>query len=612
MEKSLQSRRKAFLFGHLSIQQRLPLFICILLLIVVTAFSCVSYIEVKNASMAAARERVTTLADKLTLMFKGSVDQYVDTLGKVANNKDVKEFIKSGSVGAHARSLELFQTFFKKDTTNKLLQILDRSKNTVIRLGDNSLDLKLNIDSMPMSAINVANMGGAGRFVLYKGSMYYPVGAAVIDSNKVIGYVVDWKLLRGTKQSVEQLGQLLGANGRLFFGNDDNSFWTNMVQPVAKPSVALARLQQVAEYTRQSGGPVVGSVRKIPDSRWLILVEFSSRTFLETANVYLRWVTIIGIVLVVAGSFGGWMLSRSMTAPIDELGRAASAIADGDYSAVAQVRRKDEVGQLAESFNIMAARVRQAQQGLEQKVEETEKELQTAITGINDQKENEKKKDEFISIASHELKTPLTTIKAFFQLAVKEMQPEFKTFSLIHRASRQLTRMERLIEDLLDVSKINSGKMQYDLEDFDFQQALKEAVDSVQQIFPDHSLVIEHSASVIVHGDRHRIEQVIINLLNNAVKYSPGADKVLIRSELVGGHLMVTIEDFGIGIDEQHIGELFDRFYRVNSDRHFQGLGLGLFISSEIIKRHGGSIKVESEPGKGSAFTFELPVTMLN
>ncbi|HVS92344.1 MAG TPA: ATP-binding protein [Mucilaginibacter sp.] len=562
--------------------------------------------------MATATERVTTLADKLTVMFKGSVDQFVDTLGKVANSKNIKDLLKAHSATAPVKSVAALQNLFKKDTTNKLFEIVDDRKNTIVRLGSKSLDLKLNIDSMPMSAVSVANMGGAGRFVLYKGSMYYPVAAAVIDSNKIIGYVIDWKLLKNTKQSVEQLGQLLGANGRLFFGNDDGGFWTDMLQPVAGPPVELVKLQQVAEYRRQSGDPVVGAMRRIPDSRWLILVEFSSRTFLETANVFLRWVTIIGIVLVVAGSLGGWIMSRSITGPIKDLSNAASAIAEGDYSSAVDVKRKDEIGKLAESFNIMVARVREAQQGLEQKVEETEKELQTAITDINDQKENEKKKDEFISIASHELKTPLTTIKAFFQLAVKEMQPEFKTFSLIHRASRQLTRMERLIEDLLDVSKINSGKMQYDLEDFDFQQALREAVDSVQQIFPDHSLVIEHSASVIVHGDRHRIEQVIINLLNNAVKYSPGADKVLIRSELIGGHLMVTIEDFGIGIDEKHIGELFDRFYRVNSDRHFQGLGLGLFISSEIIKRHGGSIQVESEPGKGSLFTFQLPITLAN
>jgi signal transduction histidine kinase len=228
---------------------------------------------------------------------------------------------------------------------------------------------------------------------------------------------------------------------------------------------------------------------------------------------------------------------------------------------------------------------------------------------INDQKENEKKKDEFISIASHELKTPLTTIKAFFQLAKREINPEFKSYGFISKAGRQLDRMERLIEDLLDVSKINSGKMQYNLEQFEFSAILRDAVDSVQEISTTHKLVIERAPVVLFTGDRHRLEQVIINLLSNAVKYSPEADKVLVDAELKDDNLLVTIKDFGIGVSEEHLEALFERFYRVDTQHRFQGLGLGLFISSDIIKRHGGRIWAESQKGFGSVFKFQLPVS---
>ena len=336
-----------------------------------------------------------------------------------------------------------------------------------------------------------------------------------------------------------------------------------------------------------------------------IASKLPTASYQETASLYLLWIFITGVMVVAIGSAGGWMMSRSIARRLRELCRAAGALAEGDYSARANVHSPDELGCLAASFNIMAA-------SLEQKAEEAANELQAAITGINDQRENEKKKDEFISIASHELKTPLTIIKAFFQITVKEMNPGFRSYSLISKASRQVNRMERLIGDLLDVSRINAGKMHYNEEDFDFHQVLKDAVDNVQQIFPHHKMVIENPVSVMLHGDRHRIEQVIINLLNNAVKYSPGADKVLIRAQINGRNLVVTIEDFGIGIDETHIGELFGRFYRVDGSHNYQGLGLGLFISAEIIKRHRGSISVKSEPGKGSAFTFQLPVSSGN
>ncbi|MDB5021593.1 MAG: domain S-box protein, partial [Pedobacter sp.] len=415
-------------------------------------------------------------------------------------------------------------------------------------------------------------------------------------------------VLKATQKSIDQLAQILGANGKLYFGNDDGKFWTDLIKPVPRPPADSKALQHVVEYSRKNGELLIGSVRSIPNSRWLILVEISGSAVMEPAHLFLKWVIIIGIILVIVGSLGGWMMSRNITDPLHELTEAASAIAEGNYASMVDINREDELGKLAKSFNIMAIQVRNAQLDLEKKVQERTRELESAKIDISDQKANEKRKDEFISIASHELKTPLTTIKAFFQLAKREINPEFKSYGFISKAGRQLNRMERLIEDLLDVSKINSGKMQYNLEQFEFSEILREAVDSVQEISPTHQLVIERSPSVLFNGDRHRLEQVIINLLNNAVKYSPDANKVIVDAELKGNNLIVTIKDFGIGVSDEHIEALFERFYRVDTEHRFQGLGLGLFISSDIIKRHGGKIWAESVEGSGSVFAFELPV----
>lgn len=553
-------------------------------------------------------ERVSTLADKLSGMFKGSVDGFAAKMQTVAGQRSVIDFLESKEPDMHGQVTALFNEFRKRDTLTKIIELLDTQKRSLLRLGDEALKLKVNIDSMAHRTAGQISFLSVGRFVSYKGSIYFPTLTPVTDKNKTIGYVIDWQLLNVTQQAIDQVDQLMGGNGRLYFGNDDAGFWTDLRKPVEKPAVDLSKLQQSAQYTGANGEAVIGSLRKIPGSKWLMLVELSSASFLKTANVFLQWVIVIGILLVIAGSIGGWVMVRNITGPIKELSNAAAQIANGDYSASVGVNRQDELGTLAGSFNIMAARVRSAQRGLEQKVQATTKELETAISDITEKEKSERKKDEFISIASHELKTPLTTIKAFFQIAVKEMDPGFKSFGLIGRAARQLTRMERLIEDLLDVSKINSGKMKYNLEDFDFQQILKDAIDGVREIYPNHNLVLEGSAPVMFHGDKHRIEQVIINLINNAVKYSPKADQVLISAGYKDGNIMVTIRDFGIGIAEEHISELFDRFYRIDVEHHFQGLGLGLFISSEIIKRHGGNISVESEVGRGSAFTFRLPV----
>jgi PAS domain S-box-containing protein len=230
-------------------------------------------------------------------------------------------------------------------------------------------------------------------------------------------------------------------------------------------------------------------------------------------------------------------------------------------------------------------------------------------TDIHEQKRAENQKDEFLSIASHELKTPLTSVKAFMQLALRSTLPEQKAYGFISKSSAQLVRLESLINDLLDVSKINAGKMIYNIEPFEFSEALAETVEGIQQSSTTHHIAIERNDKVMYEGDRLRIEQVISNLLANAIKYSPDRDRIIIRSELQQNNLIVSVQDFGIGIEPENLTKLFDRYYRVdNTSMRFQGLGLGLFISSEIIKRHNGSFWIESKPGEGSTFFFLLPV----
>ncbi|MBC8032830.1 MAG: PAS domain-containing protein [Chitinophagaceae bacterium] len=230
-------------------------------------------------------------------------------------------------------------------------------------------------------------------------------------------------------------------------------------------------------------------------------------------------------------------------------------------------------------------------------------------TDIEDHKESERKKDEFISIASHELKTPLTSLRAYMQLLERHEVTE-PAGKFIRNSMRQLLRLEGHVNDFLDVSKISNGKLIYNISTFDFSEMLKDAVESVQQSSLNHKIIIENNEQVTIQGDRHRLEQVITNFLTNAIKYSPNAQEVIISSEHQQDHVMVSVKDFGIGIENNHLEHLFDRFYRVdNTSSRYEGLGLGLYISSEILKRHGGTFWIESEPGQGSIFFFRLPVS---
>lgn len=229
-------------------------------------------------------------------------------------------------------------------------------------------------------------------------------------------------------------------------------------------------------------------------------------------------------------------------------------------------------------------------------------------TDIDLQKNNEQKKDEFISIASHELKTPLTSIKAFNQL-MKRTQDRERLNGFVGKSAENISRLEKLIADLLDVTKLNAGKVAYNMAPFNFKRLLEDSVESAQHIFPSHEIKLESISDVEFTGDQFRLEQVLNNFLTNAVKYSPQGKLVLVNSKLEDGHVLVSVQDFGIGISAGNINKLFDRYFRVDDTAmRFEGLGLGLFISSEILKRHNGKIWIESELGKGSTFYFKLPV----
>jgi two-component system CheB/CheR fusion protein len=229
-------------------------------------------------------------------------------------------------------------------------------------------------------------------------------------------------------------------------------------------------------------------------------------------------------------------------------------------------------------------------------------------TNIEIQKENEMKKDEFLSIASHELKTPLTSIKAFNQLLLRVKDPVLME-GFAKKSSEHIIRLERLISDLLDVTKINAGKLQYNMEPFNFGKMLSNSVQVLRHTSTDHEIILQSIADIDYTGDQFRLELVINNFISNAVKYSPEGEKVIVNSKIEMDYIVVSVQDFGIGIPEENLDKLFDRYYRVdNTAMRFEGLGLGLFISSEILKRHHGSFWIESLPGKGSTFYFRLPL----
>lgn len=239
-------------------------------------------------------------------------------------------------------------------------------------------------------------------------------------------------------------------------------------------------------------------------------------------------------------------------------------------------------------------------------------EIQNALLDeIEFRRQAERKKDEFISIASHELKTPLTSVKGYMQLLERSIDKGDTLTVKKHlgKAQVQLEKLNELIADLLDISKIESGKLKFNKRYFSIDELLDSVVDIIHQSNPEFNIIRKGSLAKDIYADEMRIEQVIINFLTNAIKYSPGTNEIHINVSTEADKVYLGVKDFGIGIEPEQQKCVFDKFYRVEETAiHFQGLGIGLYISAEIIKRHGGEVGVKSKLQEGSEFYFILPI----
>lgn len=236
------------------------------------------------------------------------------------------------------------------------------------------------------------------------------------------------------------------------------------------------------------------------------------------------------------------------------------------------------------------------------------------VMDITESKHEEIQKNDFIAIASHELKTPLTSLKGYAQLLKtgKGVSDPAFVSSIGTRIEGQINKMTKLVYSFLDLSRIESNKTELTKELIDLNQIIQDVAADYLFQERNHPISFEPQELPLIFADRHKITQVIDNLISNAIKYSPQGGTVLVTAVLQKEQVLVSVEDHGIGIDNNHTQKIFDRFYRIDDlqVKNASGFGIGLYLCADIIARHNGKIGLKSEPGVGSNFYFTLPLSI--
>ena len=586
-----------FFRPRLSIEQRLPLLIFILLLCCILVFSWTSYLGVKKAALSVGRARIQTLTKQLSSMFQQSTTNMTNATRKTVNEGHVKKYLLSGGKESGLETLQLIQTL-NKDTQSVSVAILDENYKPILNTIKREIDLKINIDSLLVGLAGSRDSSLVGKIYLYGDSMYYPVIAKSFDKNQTIGYIVRWRQVSSNPKAVSQLSQLLGDKAKLYFGNADGSLWTDMIRPVSK-SVTKQMVGKTIQYSAAKEKGLLTAVESMPNTPWLIMIEFSQQTILEAANRFLYWIISIGSLMLVIGLFVAWIMSRNITRPLKKLTRAAQAIASGNYTEVVDIDRHDELGKLARAFNTMAVEVKNSQKNLEIKVKERTAQLEA----VN------KELEAFSYSVSHDLRAPLRAVNGYSVMLKEDYEPKLDAEAgrIINLIISNAKMMGQLIDDLINFSRLGRKEATHHTVDMKIlaENSLKELLQNEEE----NKCRIQVDALPLCHGDQSMLKQVWVNLLSNAIKYSSkkSESRIEIGAKENNGMQIYYVRDNGVGFDMQYAHKLFGVFQRLHNHSDFEGTGVGLALVKRIINKHNGEVWAEASPGNGAAFYFSIP-----
>lgn len=298
----------------------------------------------------------------------------------------------------------------------------------------------------------------------------------------------------------------------------------------------------------------------------------------------------VGLVISVLLSL---LLAKTMIAPIQELTHAAEKVASGDFSDKVENSSKDEIGVLTRTFNDMAVQL-----------EDT----------LDDLKRSEQMRREFVANVSHELRTPITGVKSYAEtLAADPDMPADTRERFLNVILNESDRMTKIVQDLLTLSRFDAGSFEFSFDEFSFETSVRDVYNAVRMEAQAHGhvFVLEVEPGIPrIRGDKARVEQVLMNMVSNAIKYTKDGGRITIKAGVRGGEVWCSVKDNGIGIPKDDTTKVFDRFYRVDKARSREsgGTGLGLSIAQEIVVRHGGRIDLKSRLGHGTTITVWLPV----
>jgi signal transduction histidine kinase len=585
--------------GSLSIQYKLPLLICALLLGVVLMSSWAAYRGVRGSAFAAARERLENVSNQLASLLQASAGQVGAAVAKAAANDTIRRFLETPNETTRLDAISMMRHMGPVQEQVVSVELWSPERKQLLTAAAQAATDSAGGEPETVQWAVRADTGLVGQLQLGGDSLIYPVTALVLGHGGPLGYVVQWRRASSNAKSREGTIQLIGSGAGLYVGGDRGDFWTDLVGQAEKPPVDVRHARGIMAYDRPGTGRVMATARSLAPLPWVVLLEFPESVVAAPATRFIRRLILIDLAIVAVGLLLAWGIGRRIARPLRELTVASAEVAAGDFSRHVTTTRTDELGRLAAAFNSMATQVHGAQTRLEDQVRERTSTLE----------ERNEELEAFAYSISHDLRAPLRTMQGFSEALLEDfgdkLDPAGRDYA--ERIVAGSRRMDELIRDLLAYSRVSRSELQ--LMPVALRPLADTAVAELETALRARAGTVRVADSLpVVHGHPGTLSQVFANLLGNALKFVPEnrPPVIEISTDRRNGMVRVWVIDNGIGIASEHRDRIFRVFERLHSTEEYPGTGIGLAIVRKAIERMGGKVGVDSTPGQGSRFWIEL------
>ena len=598
----------------MSLERKLPLLISVLLISLAGGLTAAGYHEVRQASELRGIERMQRLTSQLAELSSNNLRGRYESLQQIASDPAVVRYLSGGESdeAARLRARAALRGLAVNPADTALVAELRSVREMMTSVATSP---ELATDQEPVTALTKRLAGGRpalGDFYARGDSVFYLLGAPVFADNRLVGYLLQRRSIAANPRTEQLIRDLNGNDSvSILFASDSGSTWATLSgRPITVPTVRMGDdAPNVIRYERESR-KYVAVYAHIANTPFRLIAETPYSSFLERSSTYLRRSISVAVLMVVLGISSAWWLSRRITRPLRGLTVAAEAISTGHYGHRAAVGRRDETGRLAEAFNAMAEQVQRSHETLERQIAES-RTLATRLEEAN------RAKADFLATMSHELRTPLNAIGGYVDLMELGLRGPLTDDqrSDLERVRHNQRQLLALIGNILDFTRIDAQKLPFDIGSVRADVVVAETIDSVAALLDEKELqraCIGCDAPLLLRADRGRLEQILLNLLSNAVRFTPAGGRITVSLAARDQVAEIAVTDTGIGIPNGKLEAIFEPFYQVQSGltRTVGGTGLGLTISRALARAMGGDLTASNGSEGGAIFTLTLPLAV--